>query len=149
MALYVSAARRTRRTIVIAVVVGLVALVLGWLYGRQQVPSIEDRVADVRAEAGDVATALERLDIEYEQVLAEFDSLESSVLVPLDDLRTELQATMDRAPWLRSDQRAPVLDAVAGVRQAAVNGVPLDEFVAAVAEASGEVRQVFALETDD
>ena len=146
MALYVSAGRRTRRTIAIAVAVGIVAFALGWLYGRQQIPSIDDRVADVQVDAADAATALERLDIEYEQVLADSDSLESSVLTPLDDLRTDLQATMDRAPWLGADQRAPVLEAIAAVRQAAVDGVPLDRFVAAVDTASRAVRATFALE---
>ena len=64
----------------------------------------------------------------------------------LDDLRTELQATMDRAPWLGSAQRAPVLDAVATVRQAAVDRVPLDDFVTAVAVAADAVRATFALD---
>jgi hypothetical protein len=146
MALYISTARRTRRTIITAVAVGLVALALGWLIGRQQVPSIDSRVDDVKVAAGDAATAIERLDIEYEQVLAGSDSLESSVLVPLDELRTDLQATMDRAPWLGSERRATVLEAIAAVRQAATAGVPLDDLRAQLASAAAVVRTAFALE---
>ena len=114
MALYVSAGRRFRRTLVIAVGVGdRRASSLGWLIGRQQVPSIDDRVAERPSRTADsAATGLERLDIEYEQVLAGTDDLDTSVLQPLDELRTDLQATMDQAPWLTAATRATLLDAL-------------------------------------
>ena len=145
MALYVSAARRLRRTIVIAAVVGVVAFALGWLTGREQVPSIDHRVSQVQAAAGDIATGLERLDIEYEQVLDGTDALDASVLTPLDELRTDLQSTMDRAPWLSVEQRAAVLDLVAQARQAAVDGVSLDAFTADVDDAAAAVRSTFGV----
>ena len=112
MALYISAGRRFRRTLVIAVAAAVVAFAIGWLIGHQQVPSIAERVAEVQQDGESQATGLERLGIEYEQVLAGTDDLDSSVLQPLDDLRAELQSTMDRAPWLTSDERAALLDAV-------------------------------------
>ena len=105
MALYISAGRRFRRTLVIAVAAAVVAFAIGWLIGHQQVPSIAERVTEVQQDGESQATGLERLSIEYEQVLAGTDDLDSSVLQPLDDLRTELQSTMDRAPWLTSAQR--------------------------------------------
>jgi hypothetical protein len=141
MALYISAGRRFRRTLVIAVAAAVVAFAIGWLIGHQQVPSIAERVNEVQQDGESQATGLERLSIEYEQVLAGTDDLDSSVLQPLDDLRTELQSTMDRAPWLTSDQRADMLDAVSQVRQNAVDGVPLESFTASATAAATLIRQ--------
>jgi len=141
MALYISAGRRFRRTLVIAVAAAVVAFAIGWLIGHQQVPSIAERVTEVQQDGESQATGLERLSIEYEQVLAGTDDLDSSVLQPLDDLRTELQSTMDRAPWLTSDQRAAMLDAVSQVRQNAVDGVPLESFTASATAAATLIRQ--------
>jgi hypothetical protein len=141
MALYISAGRRVRRTLVIAVAAAAVAFGIGWLIGHQQVPSISERVTEVQQDGEQEATGLERLGIEYEQVLAGTDDLDSSVLQPLDDLRTELQSTMDRAPWLTSDERAAMLDAVSQVRQNAVDGVSLESFTASATDAATLIRQ--------
>jgi hypothetical protein len=141
MALYISASRRFRRTLVIAVAAAVVAFAVGWLIGHQQVPSIADRVTGVQQDGESQATGLERLGIEYQQVLAGTDDLDSSVLQPLDDLRAELQSTMDRAPWLTSDERAAMLDAVSQVRQNAVDGVPLESFTASATAAAALIRQ--------
>ena len=141
MALYISAGRRTRRTVVIAAVASLIALVVGWSIGRQQAPAITDRVATVQSQAELEATGLERLGIEYEQVLSGSDDLDSSVMQPLDAVRADLQATMDRAPWLTAARRAVLLDAVSQVRQAAIDGVPLDEFNSATLAAAALLRQ--------
>jgi hypothetical protein len=145
MALYVSAGKRFRRMLMIAAGVAIVAFVFGWLIGRQQVPSIDARVADVSEAAENTATGLERLDIEYEQVLDGSDDLDTSVLKPLDDLRGELQDTMDDAPWLTTTTRAAMLDALAQARQAAIDGVPLDDFTAAIDDAAGVVRATFGI----
>jgi hypothetical protein len=141
MALYVSAGTRLRRTIVIAAVASTIALVVGWSIGRQQAPAISDRVATVQAQVEQEATGLERLGIEYEQVIGGTDDLETSVMTPLDAVREDLQATMDRAPWLSAARRAAVLDAVSQVRQAAVDGAPLDQFNAATVAAAALLRQ--------
>ena len=141
MALYVSAGRRFRRTVIIAAVASTIALVVGWSIGRQQAPAVIDRVAAVQDQAEEEATGLERLGIEYEQVLGGTDDLDSSVMQPLDAVREDLQDTMDRAPWLTAARRAALLDAVSQVRQAAVDEAPLDEFNAATAAAAALVRQ--------
>lgn len=153
MAIYVSAAQRLRRTVLIATVSAAVALGAGWVIGRQQVPSIDARVADVRERAADLATNIERLDIEYEQIVSAgdaaasgTDSVEAGVIAPLDDLRTMLQELMDDAPWLAGDQRSEMLDALAEVRSTALDAVPLDQFVATAADASGLIRTTFAVE---
>ena len=146
MALYVSASKRFRRVLMIAVGVAIVAFVLGWLIGHQQVPSIDTRVADVREAAENTATGLERLDIEYEQVLDGTDDLDTSVLKPLDDLRSELQDTMDQAPWLTTaTARSHTRRALAEARQAAIDSVPLDDFTAAIDNAAGVVRITFGV----
>jgi hypothetical protein len=145
MALYISNGRRLRRTIVTAVVVGVVCVLLGWLVGRQQVPSNDERVGDVKDEAANVATGIERLEIEYEQVLAGTDDLQTSVLTPIDDLRSDLQRAMDDAPWLSSSQRGPVLDAIAELRSAAQAGDPADAFHERAVAAAAAVRGLFAL----
>lgn len=145
MALYVSASKRFRRVLMIAIGVAIVAFVLGWLIGRQQVPSIDARVADVKEAAENTATGLERLDIEYEQVLDGTDDLDTSVLTPLDDLRGELQGTMDQAPWLTTAMRAAMLDALAQARQAAIDQVSLENFTTAIDDAAGEVRSTFGI----
>ena len=136
MALYISAGRRSRRTLAIALGAAIVGLVVGWAIGRQQVPSITERVRAVQQDAERAATALERLGIEYEQVLAGTDDLNTSVLQPLDELRTDLQSTMDQAPWLSAQTRATLLDAVSQVRQLAVDGAPLEEFTTSTSEAA-------------
>ena len=145
MTLYISAARRQRRTIAWAVGVGLVSLVLGLLLGRQQIPSIGDRVASVKAAAGEIATGVERLDIEYEQALAASgtDTVAAGVVTPLDELRARLQRTMDDAPWLAAAQRQALLDSMAELRSGALDGIPLAEFRTR-ADATGQlVRTAF------
>jgi hypothetical protein len=130
MTLYISAARRQRRAIAWAIVVGLVAFLLGLLLGRQQVPSIDDRIASVQRAASEIASGVERLDIEYEQALSTSgsDTVAAGVVAPLDGLRTRLQQTMDRAPWLAPSQRQALLDSVAELRSGALERMALDDF---------------------
>ena len=142
MALYISSGRRMRRTIISTAIAAVVALALGVVIGRQQVPSIADRVRQVQTAASDVAIGVERLDIEYEQTLDSSgnDSVQAGVLTPLDELRTRLQATFDRAPWLTSQQRAAVLDDLAEVAAAAKAGVNLDTFRTTAQTAGANIR---------
>ena len=141
MALYISASRRFRRTLAIACIAAIVALAVGWLIGRQQVPSVTERVTEVQAEAAREATGLERLGIEYEQVLSGTDDFTTSVLTPLDELRADLQATMDRAPWINAEDRSVLLDAVSEARQLAVERAPLDAFTTSASAAAALVQQ--------
>jgi hypothetical protein len=146
MALYVSAGTRRRRAVVTAVVTGVVALALGWLVGRQQVPSIDERVASVHADANDVATGIERLDIEYEQVLTGAgDTVEAGVVAPLAGLREALIDAMDRAPWLAPSQRGALLDQLAEIESAAKRSVPLADLQALLVDAGAAVRSTFGV----
>ena len=142
MAVYISSGRRMRRTIVATALAAVIGLGLGIAIGRQQVPSIADRARQVQTAASDVAIGVERLDIEYEQTLdaSGSDSVEAGVLTPLNELRTRLQTTFDRAPWLTSQQRAAVLDDLAEVANAANAGVALDTFRAVAQKAGANIR---------
>lgn len=142
MALYLSAGRRLRRLVITATVAAFVALLAGVAIGRQQIPSISSRVRAVQVAASDVAIGVERLDIEYQQTLdtSGSDTVQAGVLTPLDELRVRLQATFDRAPWLTSQQRAAVLDDLAGVSSAAKSGVTLNEFRIVAEKAGSNIR---------
>ena len=153
MALYKSAAQRTRKTVVTALISALVALAIGWIVGRQQVPSIRSQVTSVQKQASALAIGIERLDIEYEQTLSDADSstnsgagsdtVKAGVLQPLDELQKSLQSLMDRAPWIGSPQRAALLDSVANVRSKATSRADLPTFRTAIQTAGQEVRSVF------
>ena len=146
MALYVSAGTRRRRAVILAVVTGVLALALGWLIGRQQVPSVDERVASVQTDANDIATGIERLDIEYEQVLAGAgDTVDAGVIQPLAGLRDELIDAMDRAPWLAQSRRTELLDELAEIESSANRSVPLADFQALLTQAGTDVRTTFGL----
>lgn len=143
MALYISARKRRTRAVIVAVVVGLLAFGLGLLVGRQQVPSVGDRISAVQQDADEVATGLERLDVEYAKVLAGTDSLDQAVLAPIDQTVTRAQHALDDAPWIVAAQRAAILDALAQTRQSAVAGDPQDMFVAHLEDTAALVRSTF------
>ncbi|MGE0137700.1 MAG: hypothetical protein AB7L17_07565 [Ilumatobacteraceae bacterium] len=145
MALYVSLATRRRRAIVAVAVAALVAFGAGLLVGRQQVPSIDDRVGDVRDKAAEIATGIERLDIEYEQVLAGTDTATSGVVEPLDELRVSLIADLDDAPWIATSTRSSLLDSLAAVESAVKAEASLDDVRALLADAADGVRGVFGV----
>ena len=147
MALYVSKAQRLRRTVIVAAVSALVASGIGWLFGRQQVPSVDSQVAAAKERGELIATGIERLDIEYEQVLggAPGETMERGVLAPLDDVRAELQRAMDDAPWITSAQRSAALDQLATVRGAAESTVALERFRSALQRAGSVIRATFGV----
>jgi len=145
MALYVSAARRTRRIIVAATATLVVGLGVGYAVGREQVPSIEDRVVAVRTDAADIATGIERLDIEYEQAIGgSGDSISAGVLSPLAEDRTKLQELLDTAPWVTSADRAAMLDGLAALEAAATDRADLETFRTRANEAGATIRSVLA-----
>ena len=147
MALYFSTAQRARRIAIIALLAALLAFLAGWAYGRQQVPTIESRVAVLQEQAASIAIGIERLDIEYEQTLtaAGGDSVEAGVIVPLDELRTRLQTAMDDAPWLTPTQRSDLLDDLAAVRSAANSSASVEVFRSTAAAAAHSIRNTFGV----
>ena len=147
MALYVSARKRRTRAVVACIVVGLLAFGVGWLFGRQQMPSVSERIANVQDDAAAVATGLERLDVEYANVLAGTDSLDQAVLKPIDQTVTRAQHALDDAPWVTAVQRAAILDALAKTRQSAVAEEPQDTFVGHLQDTAAIVRSTFGIST--
>jgi hypothetical protein len=145
MALYVSVGRRRRRAIVAVVVAALVAFGVGLLIGRQQVPSVDQRVGDVRTSAADIATGIERLDIEYEQVLNGGDTAQGGVIQPLDDLRSMLIGTLDDAPWIATAERSALLDQLAEIESEVGAGAPLDQVRTSLDQAGDAVRAAFGV----
>jgi hypothetical protein len=145
MALYVSAARRRTRAVAAAVVVGVLAFGAGLLIGRQQVPSVNDRIHAVQSDAGQIATGIERLDVEYANVVAGTDSLAEGVLAPIDETIRTAQRALDDAPWITAQQRAAVVDALAETRASAVARDPADVFDRHLADTAALVRTTFAV----
>ena len=143
MALYVSAGTRRRRSVIAVVVSAVLAFALGLLIGRQQVPSVDEQVRSVRTHAADIATGIERLDIEYEQVLAGDDTAEGGVIEPLDDLRRDLQSSLDDAPWIATAVRTELLDSLAAIESGARAEVPLGDMQALLSDAGAKIRVAF------
>lgn len=143
MALYISAGTRRRRAVVAVIVAAVLAFGLGLVVGRQQVPSVDEQVRRVRSHAADIATGIERLDIEYEQVLAGQDTAQGGVIEPLDDIRRDLQSSLDDAPWISSGTRTELLDSLAAVESAATQQVPLADMQALLGQAGTDIRAAF------
>lgn len=143
MALYVSAGTRRRRAVVAVVVAAVASFGIGLVVGRQQVPSVDEQVSRVRGHAADIATGIERLDIEYEQVLAGQDTAQGGVIEPLDDIRRDLQSTLDDAPWIGGGTRTELLDSLAAIESGATAEVPLTDMQALLADAGSSIRTAF------
>ncbi len=145
MALYVSLGRRRTRAVLAAIVVAVVAFAGGLLLGRQQVPSVAARVRTVQSDAGSVATGLERLDVEYAKVVAGTDSLDKAVLVPIDATIATAQRALGDAPWLTSQQRAAIVDALATTRASAQAEDPTAVFDQHLHDTAALVRSTFGV----
>jgi hypothetical protein len=145
MALYVSRSRRRTRAVIAAVVVGVLAFAAGLLIGRQQVPSVGDRIHAVQADAGQIATGLERLDIEYANVVAGTDSLDEGVLAPIDETIRATQHALDGAPWITATERAALVDALAETRASAEQRDAADVFDQHLSDTAALVRTTFGI----
>jgi hypothetical protein len=145
VALYVSKGKRLRRAVIAVLVAGALAFLLGLLIGRQQVPSVDSRVASVQSAAANIATGLERLDVEYQKVLAGTDSLQKAVLQPLDETVNSAQKTLNRAPWITAAQRSALLDALAATRASAAGNDPLATFEQHLTDTAALVRAAFGI----
>jgi outer membrane murein-binding lipoprotein Lpp len=145
MALYVSQRTRQRNLLIAVVSAAVLAGGLGVVVGRQQVPSISERVSKVSTNANDVATGVERLDIEYEQVLSGGgDTVEAGVLEPLRSLRVQMQRTLDEAPWVSARERRDVIDSFSAIESAAKNRVPVAAFDTVLQTSGAIIRTTVA-----
>ena len=146
MAVYVSVAKRRRRAVLLATGTLVIGLVIGFAIGTTRTTSIEDRVRSVQTDAGDVATRLVALDIEYRDGLnGGADSVDSSVVQPLGEIQTDTVHLLDRAPWVTVVERGAVLDKVARLVVLAKARTPADDFLAALNDAATVVRATFGV----
>ena len=148
MARYIPISRRRRNAALVAGAALLVGIVLGWLVGKQSAPSISSAVHDAQQQAADIAVQLQRLPIEYQQAIdgGGEDSIQAGVVAPLDDIQASATNAFDDAPWIASATRANAQDAIAQVRQDALDKVSADEFETAVNDAADAIRSAFGLE---
>ena len=148
MALYVSAARRRRRTIVVGVVALAVGLLAGLLVGRSLGSSAQDDVSDRQRETEQLVARLDGLDLEYQQTAgggaagtdARQGSIDAARAIAADT--TGLLAAM---PWVTPAERQSVAAAVGSVVTAVEQGVPAAEVSAAVAAADAGLRAAAGL----
>jgi hypothetical protein len=115
MAIYVSTARRKRNTLIIAALTGVIGLAMGWVIGHNKAPSIPGRVHDVQQDADRLASRIESQQIHYDKVLSGDGDLKLDVLDSVDEIRTDLLKTLDRAPWIGQNTRDRLTDAVAAL----------------------------------
>jgi len=148
VARYIPVSRRRRNAALVAGAALLVGIVLGWLVGKQSAPSVSSAVHDAQQQAADIAVQLQRLPIEYQQAIdgGGEDSIQAGVVAPLDDIQASATNAFDDAPWIASARRANAQDAIAQVRQDALDKVSADEFETAVNDAADAIRSAFGLE---
>ena len=148
MALYVSAARRRRRTLVVGAIALVVGLLLGWLIGRATGSSADDEVNARQNDAEQLVARLDGLDLEYQQTTAGgaggSDALKGS-LDAAAAIAADTDALMARMPWVAQAERTATVQVVEGVRRAVEVGATPDEVSAAVADADQAVRAAAGL----
>ncbi|MFM7534616.1 MAG: hypothetical protein ACKO91_02320 [Acidimicrobiales bacterium] len=147
MALYVSAGRRRRRLVVATVVALLVGSGAGFAVGRWSAPSVAAAATTARSRGEALATRLEALTIEYEQVLKGLDSVEKGVLAPLDEIATGVERAGRDAPWVDAADLARVRAALDTVRTLAQSGGSAIAFADAASGGATVLRDVFGAGT--
>ena len=146
MAVYVSVARRRRRTVLWAIATLVIGLVLGFAVGATRTKSVEDRVQSVHVDADDLATRLVALDIEYRDAFGGgSDSFDASVIQPLAKIQSGTVHLLDRAAWLGPDRRGEVLDELAQIVGLAKAHTNAHEFLTGLNRAAALVRATFGV----
>ena len=141
MAVFISAGERRRRFVLGCLASAVVALVVGLFAGRASVPTVRERAASVALTGSNLATRVDALTIEYEQVISGGgDTVSKGVDEPLTGIETELAGALRSAPWITASGAAEVRAATAKVRSAAAAKVSAEEFAAATSAASTLIR---------
>jgi hypothetical protein len=143
MALYVSAARRRRRTIVVGVVALVVGLLVGWLIGRSTGSSANDEVKARQTDAEQLVARLDGLDLEYQTTATGGAGSSDALTGSLDAAKAiaaDADALLGRMPWVAQAERTTTVGLVDAVRQAVELGASPAEVTAAVAKADQALR---------
>lgn len=144
MALYISAGRRRRTTIVVGIASIVLGIVLGFLLGRGTATTIDDRVAEARDAGRKLASSLRVLPLEYEKIVTADGSGSGAADIITRSLAKE-QATLDTAPWLGDEQVAAVKEQLDVLRQAPGDDMSPTEFNEAVDSAAATVETTFGV----
>lgn len=145
MAVYMSAARQRRRTIVIAVATLVLGLVAGLFIGRSTASDVNDALNASRDRGRSLAAALRALPLEYQQAQSGGDENQAGIEDAVQRVARQADEAVAKAPWLGSDDHAGVTLSVGVVVDAAKRRVPSSEFENKVEMAAFTVEEVFGL----
>jgi hypothetical protein len=149
MALYVSAARRRRRTIVVGALALVAGLLIGWLAGRATGSSADDEVRARQRDAEQLVARLDGVDLEYQQTAGGGAGSSDAAKGSIDaarDIATDTDALLARMPWVAQAERTAAVALVDAVRRAVEQGAPPAEVSAAAARADAAIRASAGLE---
>ena len=147
MALYVPAGARTRRLVLVGAAALVAGVVLGYVVGRASAPTFADEVADVQELASAAATALERLPIEYEQLLGGGGGESADTLInALDSARSQLAEAYVAAIWLADDAPSATEEAFDSLLVAVNDSVPAAVFADAIDQAVTRIKATFGID---
>jgi hypothetical protein len=123
----------------IALVVGLV---IGALIGRSTAPTVGDRIASVQGDARQTAAALRVLALHDESgALSNQAAGAGGADLVLGRTGSELASEFDRAPWITSEQRQALLNALAALQ--ATKDRTTGEFGTAADALAGQIETTF------
>jgi hypothetical protein len=142
VAVYMSAARKRRRTAVVAVVAVLVGLVLGVIIGRAT--GGEDPVGDSRRDGREVAAALRTLPVEYELLRSGAPGKSQAALQDaVDRIADDLFVALAHASWLGPTARAQATDSMKDAQRAVGAAEDPTEFGNDIEKAASSIEDVF------
>jgi hypothetical protein len=144
VAIYVPPSTRRRRLVVMAAGTLVVGLAIGFGVGRATSSGVDDAVANVRSQAADAATALQRLPIEYEQAVADQGGESPQTITgAIENARAQLDAAFDDATWFGPAARQPTDEALDALVRAVRERASPAEFEADIDRAVAVIRSTF------
>lgn len=146
MAVYMSATRQRRRTILVAVAAVVVGVLVGFMIGRSSAPGVSDAVGDARTRGQNLASALRALPFEYEQALT---GAAGESTAGIDDAIRRVSDRSTQAiadtPWLTTEQKDAIASAIGDVTSAAQERVAPGDFGRLVEGAAVVVERTFGV----
>jgi hypothetical protein len=145
MAMYIPPGRRRRRLLLSVGAAVVVGLIVGVIVGRATAPTVDDRVADVRAAAAGAVAQLQALPLEYEKQAGGDQQFKEGGGVDdaLGRTRGDLDDAIADAPWLTGTQIDAVHAAIDDLRTAARDGVSPSDFETQTDQAIDDITAVF------
>lgn len=144
MALYISPARRRMHAVRIVAAALVVGSGIGVVAGRFLATTPADAARQVRLDGASLAVNVDRLGIEYEELLRTGkDTGDGGITDELNVVQKNFEALFRRAPWLSDDGKLPVQTALNAVRSAVKARVPVEQFQGATDAATVVLRTTF------